>query len=193
MNAPLPKAASANEPSSGDIETIIAEATTVLGGVVDIRRADILTFSGDAIVVPVIHDGGDGVDINEAIQDAAGPESWSAICKEFCHGRKKVGDARMTKSHNITPCRFIVHAVGPDCRLSDDVEEMASLLKQCISKSLTLAEAAGAESIAISPISTGPYGLPPTEAARLTLEVVRAFLELESRPQPVCIWKGQRS
>jgi hypothetical protein len=67
MNTPPPEPAPAIVPSSGNIDTIIAEATTKLGGAVDVRRADILAFPGDAIVVPATHDGDGSVDINEAI------------------------------------------------------------------------------------------------------------------------------
>jgi O-acetyl-ADP-ribose deacetylase len=186
MNAPPPEPASASVPSSGNIETIIAEATTKLGGVVDIRRADILAFPGDAIVVPTTTDGDGGVKINEAIRAAAGPESWSVIRNEFGYGLKKIGGARKTNSHNIAACKYIIHAIGPDRRSSNEMGETAGrLLKKCISRSLALAEAAGADSIAMSPISTGIYGFAPGEAARLTLETVKTFLELDSRPKPI--------
>jgi O-acetyl-ADP-ribose deacetylase (regulator of RNase III) len=64
-------------------------------------------------------------------------------------------------------------------------ETPGRLLKQCISKRLALAEAASADTIAISPISTGTYGCAPRDAARLTLETIKAFLDLDTRPKPI--------
>lgn len=66
--------------------------------------------------------------------------------------------AFITDSHGVTPRKHTVHTARFDSRVSNDTGyTLRSLLKQCIARSSALAEAAGAESIAIAPISTNIY------------------------------------
>jgi hypothetical protein len=74
MGTPSEDPTSANLPSLGNIEGIIAEeAAARLGGVVDTRRAHISTaFPVNAVVVPVAHYGHGGVGVSDAIQAVGG-------------------------------------------------------------------------------------------------------------------------
>jgi O-acetyl-ADP-ribose deacetylase (regulator of RNase III) len=109
--------------------------------------------------------GGGGVD--GAIHRAAGARELHAACAEL--GGCVAGDAKVTPGFAL-PARFIIHTVGP--RWSGGTRGEPELLASCYRRCLEVADEVGARSIAFPAISTGAFGFPAEQAARIAVETV---------------------
>ncbi len=144
---------------------------------VEAVRGDITAERVDAIVNAANNALRRGAGVCGAIFAAAGPELDGA-CAAL--GHCATGDAVVTPGFAL-PARWIVHTVGPVWHGGDRDEP--ALLASCYRRSIEVARAAGARSIAFPAISTGIFGYPPRAAAEVavrttvehatTLDVVR--------------------
>lgn len=130
-------------------------------------QADITTLEVDAIVNAANESllGGGGVD--GAVHRAAGPE-----LREFNRGLGgcKTGSAKTSPGFNL-PARWIIHTVGPVWHGGEDGER--DLLESCYRSAFAEAMAQDIRSIAFPAISTGIFGFPADEAARIATRVMR--------------------
>lgn len=138
---------------------------------ITVRIADITTLPVDAIVNAANSAlaGGGGVD--GAIHRAAGPELLEA-CRGL--GGCPPGEARITPGFRL-PATWVIHAVGPIWRGGSQGE--AEVLSGAYRSSFELALGVGAKSIAFPAISTGAYGFPKAEAARIALAAMQEYAD----------------
>lgn len=117
--------------------------------------------------------GGGGVD--GAIHRAGGPAIMAecqAIRRE--RGPLPTGEAVITGG-GMLPAPFVIHTVGPIWQGGKKGE--AELLARAYRSSLQLAVAKGIKTIAFPSISTGAYGYPIAEAARIAWAQWANFLQ----------------
>ncbi len=134
-----------------------------------VEVGDITRLNVDAIVNAANSRllGGGGVD--GAIHRAAGPG-----LRQECEGLGgcPTGEARITGGHAL-PAKHVIHAVGPVW--SGGKRGESDLLESCYRHCLELARENYVRSIAFPAISTGAYGFPKTEAARIAIASMRAY------------------
>jgi O-acetyl-ADP-ribose deacetylase (regulator of RNase III) len=126
--------------------------------------------------------GGGGVD--GAIHRAGGPEILEACRRiraaEYPDGLL-TGKAVITTGGRLA-ARYVIHTVGPI--YGQHGGEEARLLAACYENSIALAAQHGLATIAFPAISTGAYGYPKDEAARVSRAAVeRALAEHRSITQ----------
>jgi O-acetyl-ADP-ribose deacetylase (regulator of RNase III) len=131
-------------------------------------RGDITREPVDAIVNAANAGLARGGGVCGAIFAAAGP-GLEAACAAI--GGCPTGDAVITPGFALAAA-WIVHAVGPVWHGGRDGEP--ELLRSCYRRSIEVARAAGATSIAFPAISTGIYGYPPGPAAEIAVSTTLA-------------------
>jgi O-acetyl-ADP-ribose deacetylase (regulator of RNase III) len=142
-----------------------------------VKVGDITRESVDAVVNAANRSllGGGGVD--GAIHRAGGPEILQA-CREIRATSHPdglpTGEAVITTAGRL-PARFVIHTVGPIYGQHAGAEPR--LLAACYEASIALAASRSLRTIAFPAISTGVYGYPKAEAARVGRDAVDRGLE----------------
>lgn len=146
------------------MEIMVGKSTIVL------VQGDITTQTTQAIVNAANSRliGGGGVD--GAIHAAGGPTIMEE-CRTI--GGCPTGEAVITTGGNLK-AKYVIHTVGPIYRGGTHGEE--KLLASAYRKSLELASRKGIRTIAFPSISTGAYGYPIKEAARIALATTVDYL-----------------
>ena len=138
-------------------------------------QGDITKQATDAIVNAANSSlmGGGGVD--GAIHRAGGPAILEE-CKQIVsrRGRLPTGKAVITTGGNLK-ARFVIHTVGPVWH--GGIQGEPELLSSAYRESLQVAADNNLSSISFPSISTGAYGYPVAEAAKVALKSVVNFLK----------------
>ncbi|AVH96426.1 MULTISPECIES: O-acetyl-ADP-ribose deacetylase [Streptomyces] len=115
--------------------------------------------------------GGGGVD--GAIHRKGGPEILAACRKlRASHYGKGLPTGRaVATTAGRLPARHVIHTVGPVWSRDEDRSE---LLASCYRESLRVADELGARTVAFPAVSTGIYGWPMADGARIAVGTVRA-------------------
>jgi O-acetyl-ADP-ribose deacetylase len=149
---------------------------TFLNGRVAVKVGDITKEQVDAVVNAANGTlmGGGGVD--GAIHRAGGPEILKQCkeirAKEFPQGLP-TGKAVITTAGRM-PAKHVIHTVGPVYGRGGG--EKAELLTSCYRNCLRLAAEHGLKTIAFPAVSTGIYGYPVDEAAKVSSKAIEEFL-----------------
>jgi O-acetyl-ADP-ribose deacetylase (regulator of RNase III) len=113
--------------------------------------------------------------VDGAIHRAGGPTILEE-CKEIVarQGRLPTGQAVITTGGNLK-AQYVIHTVGPVWHGGSGNE--AELLRSAYYECLKLASENKLASISFPSISTGAYGYPVDEAARIAVSTVVSFLK----------------
>ncbi|MEU9300082.1 O-acetyl-ADP-ribose deacetylase [Streptomyces sp. NPDC048269] len=138
--------------------------TLVLGDITT-EKADVIVNAANSSLL-----GGGGVD--GAIHRRGGPEILAA-CEDLrrSHYGKGLPTGRaVATTAGRLPAGHVVHTVGP---VWSREEDRSAMLASCYRESLRVADELGARTVAFPAISTGTYGWPMDDGARIAVETVR--------------------
>lgn len=155
-------------------------------GRIELVRGDITRQDDADAIVNAANSGllgGGGVD--GAIHRAGGPAILEE-CRRIRDARGPLppGEAVATGAGRL-PCRHVIHAVGPVW--SGGRAGEPAVLAAAYRNSIALAASLGARTLALPSISTGAYGYPVEDAARVAVSAGRDAL-LEPGPLAVLRW-----
>mgnify|MGYP000849305338 FL=1 len=115
--------------------------------------------------------------IDNVIHAVAGP-GLRAECAEYMEGRggrpEETGRALLTGGYHL-PAEHVIHTVGPVVERGV-TEEHRALLASSYRSVLDVAADAGLDSVGLCSVSTGVFGYPKEEAARLVVSVIDRWL-----------------
>lgn len=138
--------------------------------ILELVEGDITRQDTEAIVNAANEQLRVGGGVDGAINRAGGPKIQEEARKI---GRCPTGRAVLTTGGNLM-AKYVIHTVGPIYRggTSGEPELLASAYRE----SLKLASAKGIKSLAFPSVSTGVYGYPVADAARIALGTVKEYL-----------------
>jgi O-acetyl-ADP-ribose deacetylase (regulator of RNase III) len=138
---------------------------------IEILQGDLTEQKVDAIVnaanSQLMHGGG----VAAAIVRRGGPiiqtesDAWVKKNGAVTHAKPAYTQA------GDLPCKVVIHAVGPIWGSGDEEAKLST----AITSSMGLAEQIGLTSIALPPISTGIFGFPKKNAARVFMQTIQEF------------------
>jgi O-acetyl-ADP-ribose deacetylase (regulator of RNase III) len=141
-----------------------SERLTLLQGDITQQAVDAIVNAGNESLL-----GGGGVD--GAIHRGAGPELLKEC--QTLHGCP-TGQAKITKGYKL-PARHVIHTVGPVWQGGGQRE--SQLLAGCYRSCFELVEKHQLNTIAFPSISTGAYGYPVGQAAKIAIAEIKKALE----------------
>ena len=138
--------------------------------VLELVEGDITQQDTEAIVNAANKQLKVGGGVDGAINRAGGPKIQEEARKI---GHCPTGQAVITTGGNLK-AKYVIHAVGPI--YLDGRQGEADLLASAYRESLKIAFAQGIKSLAFPSISTGVYGYPIPDAAKIALGTIKDYL-----------------
>ena len=164
------------------VHDVAEAATSPVDARLHLWRGDITTLAADGIVnaanSQMLGCWGPGHHcIDNAIHTYAGIQLRLACARIMqAQGHEEpTGQAKVTDAFNL-PAKRVIHTVGPianGCPTPRHRAELASCYRSC----LDAAAGEGLRSVAFCCISTGIFGFPQQEAARIAVQTVQAWLD----------------
>jgi O-acetyl-ADP-ribose deacetylase (regulator of RNase III) len=104
------------------------------------------------------------------------------------HGRVVTGSAAITSGGRLE-ARYVIHAVGP---VYDGGPRSAELLASAVRAALQMADDHGLKSVGLPAISTGIFGYPMEEAAKVMIDATIEYLQGKTGLERVvfCLYGG---
>jgi O-acetyl-ADP-ribose deacetylase (regulator of RNase III) len=143
------------------------------GVMLQLIHGDLTQTEAEAIVNAANRQLAHGGGVAAALSRAGGPtiqeesDRWVAQHGPIDHDRPALTGA------GELPASALIHVVGPRWGEGQEARKLAT----AIEAGLQLAEASGYSSLALPPVSTGIFGYPKEEAARVILGAIRSFAE----------------
>lgn len=140
----------------------------VVGSITDERVDAVVNAASSAL------SGGGGVD--GAIHRAAGPrlmDECRRLRREVLPDGLPAGEAIAMPGFGL-PARWVIATVGPVWSVAQ-ADRRRPLLASAYRRSLEVADGVGARSVAFPSISTGAYGWPLADAARVAIDAVSSY------------------
>ncbi len=138
--------------------------------ILELVEGDITQQDTEAIVNAANEQLRVGGGVDGAINRAGGPRIQEEARKI---GHCPTGQAVITTGGNLK-AKYVIHTVGPIYR--DGQHGEPALLASAYRESLKLASVKGLKSLAFPSISTGVYGYPVADAAKVALATVKGYL-----------------
>ena len=168
----------------GTVPTEVASIETIShqtekGVTISLRYGDITGEVVDAIVNPANAFLSHGAGLALSIVQKGGIEiQWESekLIGERGFQSLHIGDAVYTTAGSL-PCKFIIHAVGPEWNKQTKKKSMKLLQKACV-ESLKLASQLGLSSVAVPAVSSGIFRAPLDDCAFAMLNAVEEYLTM---------------
>lgn len=179
INNSLPQHIKTTFPMNATSKTVGQASIVLKQGDITKQDVDIIVNAANSSIL-----GGGGVD--GAIHNAAGPSVLQECMKIRATQQRRgeelgcpTGQAVITSAGQLK-AKHIIHVVGPNMNSNPSPPNGDELLRSGYKNVLRLAAQYQAKSIAIPSISTGIYGFPIEQAARIALETCADFLESQN-------------
>lgn len=152
---------------------------------ISIKMGDITQSSCQAIVNAANEQLLGGAGVCGAIFNAAGWYDLQKACDNYpayntvrCPaGQACITDSFALKTRGI---QYVVHAVGPDCRMIKDPKQQDTLLEAAYKNALIIADQNGIKSVAFPFISSAIYAFPKERACEIALKTVAEYTKSNS-------------
>jgi len=159
-------------------------ARTCKWGVLRVVGGEVWNHSGDVLITPANNrlSGREGLDA--LIHKKAGQE-LTDVTRNICLEMRKINAPPCAVTKNVvtepyalaTNFKHIIHAVGPDCRRPNQDEARRTLLPETYANLFATLAEMDVQSVVSPPLSMGIFAYPHREGARMTMEIVLAWMD----------------